>query len=125
MKPTFAGLTRREFGGFTLPALGSLAALRASSSLAADGLARPAKNVVLVYLLGGPPHQDIWDLKPDAPKEIRGPFNPISTVVPGMQISEHLPMLAQRAERLAILRSLTYPNNDHPYMTYHTLTGRV
>lgn len=125
MKPPYASLRRREFGRLTLPALGSLAALRAGSSTAADGLARPAKNVVLVYLLGGPPHQDMWDLKPAAPKEIRGSFNPISTAVPGMQISEYLPKLAQRAERLALLRSLTYPNNDHPYMTYHTLTGRV
>lgn len=119
-----ATITRRRFGELTLPALAAHSTL--SGSVATAGpLARPAKNVVLVYLLGGPPHQDMWDLKPDAPKEIRGPFQPISTTVPDMQISEHLPELAQRAERLAILRSLTYPNNDHPFMTYHTLTGRT
>jgi len=81
--------------------------------------------VILVYLLGGPSHLDMWDLKLQAPQEIRGPFQPIPTSVPGIQISEHLPRLAQRADRLALLRSLGYPNNDHPFMTYHTLTGRT
>ncbi len=84
-----------------------------------------AKSCILVYLLGGPPHIDMWDLKPDAPAEIRGPFQSIETNVPGIRFGEHLPLLAQQADTLALLRSLTYPNNDHPFMTYHTLTGRV
>jgi Protein of unknown function (DUF1501) len=84
-----------------------------------------AKSCILVYLLGGPPHQDMWDLKPEAPAEIRGPFKPIATNVPGIRICEHLPLLASQADQLAIVRSVTYPNNDHPYMIYYTLTGRV
>jgi hypothetical protein len=84
-----------------------------------------AKSCILVYLLGGPPHIDMWDLKPDAPAEIRGPFRPIQTTVPGMLLSEHLPRLGRQAHRLALVRSVTYPNHDHPFMTYHTLTGRV
>lgn len=105
--------------------LGGLAASRCTDARGDSGHMRPAKNCVLVYLLGGPSHLDMWDLKPDAPREIRGPFQPIPTAVPDIHISEHLPLMAQRTDRLAILRSLGFPNNDHPYMTYHTLTGRV
>lgn len=86
---------------------------------------RPARRCILIYLLGGPSHIDMWDLKPNAPREIRGPFQPIATSVPGTQFGEHLPLLARRANRLAVVRSLTHPNNDHPYMTYYTLTGRI
>jgi hypothetical protein len=77
-----------------------------------------------VYLLGGPPQIDMWDMKPAAPAEIRGPFKPRASAVVGMQFCEHLPQLAQRANDLAIVRSVTFPNNDHPFMIYHTLTGR-
>lgn len=84
-----------------------------------------AKNCILVYLLGGPPHQDMCDLKPHAPVEIRGPFSGIDTNVAGMTFCEHLPRLALQADKLAVLRSVTYPNHDHPFMIYQTLTGRV
>ena len=120
------GIPRRgilQAGSLSL--LSGLAGIRSAHGEDNRGHARPAKNCVLVYLLGGPPHQDMWDLKPNAPKEIRGEFQPISTVVPDFQISEHLPRMAQRTDRLALLRSVGYPNNDHPYMTYHTLTGRI
>lgn len=84
-----------------------------------------AKHCILVYLLGGPSHIDMWDMKPDAPAEICGPFQPVATNVPGIRICEHLPLVAKQAHRLAIVRSVTYPNADHPFMTYYTLTGRV
>jgi hypothetical protein len=104
------------FGGATRP----------NVALAGDSAAGGrAKSCILVYLLGGPPHIDMWDLKPDAPAEIRGPFQAIDTNVPGIRFGEHLPRLARQADKLAILRSLTYPNSDHPFMIYHTLTGRV
>lgn len=99
--------------------------LGAAAPAVADGSSGSAKRCILVYLLGGPPHLDMWDLKPKAPKEIRGPFQPIPTDVPGLMVGEHLPKLAQQGRRLSILRSLTYRNNDHPFMTYYTLTGRV
>jgi uncharacterized protein DUF1501 len=83
-----------------------------------------AKRCILIYLLGGPPQIDMWDMKPEAPAEIRGPFKPIASAVGGMSFCEHLPRLAARAGDLAILRSVTFPNNDHPFMIYHTLTGR-
>ena len=101
------------------------AAAGASGSGPSPNRPRPAKHCILVYLLGGPPHQDLWDLKPHAPAEIRGAFQPIETVVPGIAIGEHLPRLAQHADRYAIVRSLSYANNDHPFMTYYTLTGRI
>ena len=84
-----------------------------------------AKRCILVYLLGGPSHLDMWDMKPLAPAEIRGPFEPIATNVPGIHVCEHLPSLSRQAHRLSILRSLGYGNSDHPFMTYYTLTGRI
>jgi hypothetical protein len=83
-----------------------------------------AKSCILVYLLGGPPHLDMWDLKPAAPAEVRGPFRPIPTNVPGVQICEHLPRLAGRADRYALVRSVSHPNHNHTPMIYYTLTGR-
>ncbi len=83
-----------------------------------------AKSCILLFMWGGPAHQDTWDLKPEAPVEIRGEFKPIATRVPGIQICEHLPLLAQRADRLAIVRSLTHTNVDHLTATHYLLTGQ-
>lgn len=91
---------------------------------ARDVPVRPAKACILVYLLGGPPHLDMFDLKPNAPKEVRGPFSPIATSVPGLQICEHLPQLALRADRYALLRAVSHANSNHTPMIYYTLTGR-
>jgi hypothetical protein len=91
--------------------------------IAAEGRAT-AKSCILVYLLGGPPHQDMFDLKPEAPAEIRGPFQPTSTNVPGTQICELLPHLATMADRYSLIRSVSHPNSNHTPMIYYTLTGR-
>jgi hypothetical protein len=99
----------------------SLAASNATATT--PGFGR-AKRCILVYLLGGPPQIDMWDMKPDAPAEIRGPFKPIGSTVAGIRFCEHLPRLAAQAADLALLNSVTYPNNDHPFMIYTTLTGR-
>ena len=82
------------------------------------------KSCIFIYLLGGPPHLDTFDLKPDAPAEIRGPFQPIATSLPGVSICEHLPKLAGLAHRYAIVRSVSHPNSNHTPMIYYTLTGR-
>jgi hypothetical protein len=66
----------------------------------------------------------MWDLKPDAPAEIRGSFKPIPTVVPGLRICEHLPRLARIADRYALIRSVSHNNSDHTPMIYYSLTGR-
>ena len=78
----------------------------------------------MVYLLGGPPHLDTFDLKPEASDEVRGPFKPIATSVPGLQICEHLPQLASMAEKYSLVRSVSHPDSRHTPMIYYTLTGR-
>jgi hypothetical protein len=82
-----------------------------------------AKSCIYIYLFGGPSHIDIWDMKPDAPAEIRGEFRPISTNVPGLQITEHLPRLAAQADRYAIIRSLTHGDNSHGSAGHAMMTG--
>src|SRR5437870_5201482 len=67
-----------------------------------------AKACILLFMWGGPAHQDTWDMKPDAPVEYRGEFQPIVTTVPGLRICEHLPQLARRAHKLALIRSMTH-----------------
>jgi hypothetical protein len=95
-----------------------------ATSLTGSPRAPSARSCILIYLLGGPPHQDMFDLKPDAPAEVRGPFRPIATSVPGVQICEHLPRLAKQADRYALLRAVSHPNSNHTPMIYFTLTGR-
>ena len=84
----------------------------------------PAKSCIYIFLSGGLAQQDSFDLKPNAPDTVRGEFNPISTKTPGIQICEHLPMLAQRSDRWSLVRSLTHPTNGHTLGHYFMLTGR-
>lgn len=81
------------------------------------------KSVILVNLTGGMSHIDCLDMKPDAPAEIRGEFKPIDTAVSGIQICEHLPMLAARMKRFALVRSLSHRENGHLPGTHRLLTG--
>jgi hypothetical protein len=83
-----------------------------------------ARSCILLFMWGGPAHQDTWDMKPDAPAEYRGEFHPIATRVPGLRICEHLPRLAQKTDKLAIIRSMTHPDVDHTTATHYLLTGR-
>ncbi|MCY2965608.1 MAG: DUF1501 domain-containing protein [Planctomycetota bacterium] len=123
------GSTRREWLrvgglsmlGLTLPQL--LAAQAAPTAQPADGMFGRAKNVLYVWLQGGPPQHETWDPKPEAPAEIRGEFRPIQTNVPGMEIGELLPRIAARADKLAIVRSLTTHNDLHDASGYWVLTG--
>jgi hypothetical protein len=82
---------------------------------------RTQKSVILIYLSGGLAHQDSFDLKPDAPDEVRGEFKPIDTRVPGVQIGELLPKLAAIADKLAIVRSLVGQRDEHT--SFQNLTG--
>ena len=84
-----------------------------------------AKSVIFVFLSGGLTQHESFDPKPKAPKGIRGDFDPISTATPGIQICEHLPMLAQRSKKWAILRSLTTPYNGHSSGHMALLSGRT
>jgi len=101
------GVTRRNF--LQLGALGAgLTLADVLRARAADPAARTSghKAAIMIYLPGGPSHLDMWDLKPDAPKEFRGEFNPIRTNVPGVQVCEHMPMQARMFDKLAVVRSL-------------------
>ena len=88
---------------------------------------KPAKSTILFFLCGGASHLDMWDMKPDAPLEYRGPFDPIPTSAPGLYLSEHLPLLAKQAHHLALVNSVgaTVNTNDHHAGYYHNLTGHV
>ncbi|HEY7154192.1 MAG TPA: DUF1501 domain-containing protein [Gemmataceae bacterium] len=93
------------FGGLTLADL-----LRAE---AAAGIRSSHKSVILIYLVGGPPHQDLFDLKPGAPKEVAGPWKPTATNVTGVRICEALPRLARIMDKLVVVRSLVGNQADH------------
>src|SRR5437764_3535727 len=85
-----------------------------------------AKSVIMVFLQGGPSHIDIWDPKPEAPANIRGEFKPISTKVPGIQLSETMPMLAQQVDKCTLIRSMSYTPEglfNHTAAIYQMLTG--
>jgi hypothetical protein len=82
-----------------------------------------AKSCILCFLFGAPAHQDIWDLKPQAPSEVRGEFQPIPSRAPGIWLSEHIPHVAAVADRLTIVRSVTHPDNTHTIAMHYMLTG--
>ncbi|MFM7056620.1 MAG: DUF1501 domain-containing protein [Planctomycetota bacterium] len=83
-----------------------------------------AKACIVLFMWGGPAQQDTWDMKPEAPREFRGQFQPISTTIPGLQICEHLPRLAARAEDLCVIRSMTHDDVNHTTAPHWLLTGR-
>ena len=85
--------------------------------------ARSPKSVIIVFLTGACSHHDTFDLKLEAPAEIRGEFQPIATSIPGYSICEHLPLLAARAHKYAVIRTLSHEDNNHLMSTHHVLTG--
>ena len=105
-------VSRRDFMTIGGMALGGLSL---QNMLHAEDLQGTSshKAIINVYLPGGPPHIDMWDLKPNAPAEIRGEFEPISTNVPGMEICELFPKLAKMGDKFAIIRSLADSDGDH------------
>jgi hypothetical protein len=84
---------------------------------------RDVKSCILLWMAGGPSHLDTFDLKPEAPDNIRGEFKPIDTSVPGIQISEHFPKFARQMEHAALLRGMSTVESDHQLATYHVHTG--
>jgi len=124
--PCHGRLNRRRMlrlGGTGLLSGLSLPGLLRLQATAATGRPAKAKACIFLMLEGGPSHIDMWDLKPDAPAEIRGPFRPISTVVPGTQISELLPHCAKVADKFTILRSHSHADNAHQTGRHWVLTG--
>ena len=111
--------------GLSLPGLLSGRAAAAESSREETSrVFGKAKRVILLFMWGGPAHQDTWDLKPDGPVENRGEFLPIATNVPGIHISEHFPLIANHADKLALIRSVGQEDNNHSTGAHAGLTGR-
>jgi Protein of unknown function (DUF1501) len=117
------GMTRRDWlrigalgvGALTLP---NLLRLEASERRRAR-----ARSVIVLFLSGGPSHLDMWDLKPDAPEEIRGTFRPASTRTTGIQICEHMPRTAAVMDKCAIIRSMQHATGNHPAAQYWMMIG--
>ncbi|MCI0360274.1 MAG: DUF1501 domain-containing protein [Planctomycetaceae bacterium] len=115
---TVGGISLGALASGGLPGLSSLLAAEANSPESSRDF-----SVILFWANGGPSHIDLFDLKPAAPAEYRGPFRPIRTSVPGMEINEHLPLLANLAEKFTLVRSLHHERNEHSGGTHRFLTG--
>jgi len=120
------GFNRREIlrlggvglGGLALPEL-----LRLEQLAMGRTPRTKAKSVIILFLSGGPAHQDMWDMKPDAPEEVRGTFKSIGTSVPGTRICEHLPRMASLADKYAIIRSVHHSTTSHPAACFWMMAG--
>lgn len=127
------GMSRREWlrvgglgvGSLALPQL-LQAKARAASQPIADTLPGfgKAKSCIVLFLTGGPPQHETWDPKPDAPVEIRGPYKPISTATPGLQVCELMPKTAALTNMIAVLRGMATDDNAHSSSGYYMLTGQ-
>jgi len=124
--PKGSPLSRRAFLRTSLLTAGTLGLpnlLRGRDRADTTGRARRDTAVIQLWLGGGPSHLDMYDLKPAAPAEIRGPYKPIATNVPGIHICELLPRQAKLMDRLAIVRSLHHATDEHPVGTHWVQTG--
>src|SRR3954471_24203160 len=109
--PLCEGLSRRSFlqvgsAGLAMLSLPNL--MRMEANGAVKERAAKIRNCIVIFLVGSPGHLDTWDMKPDAPSNIRGKFNPINTNVSGIQICEHFPLMAKMMDKVALIRSLHY-----------------
>jgi hypothetical protein len=123
-RQTCDGLTRRELlqvGGAGMLGLSFPQLLAAENTV--SPLVAKAKSVIFVFLYGGPSQLETFDMKPDAPSTIRGPFRPIASKTPGLRICEHLPRLAERSDKYCVVRTVNHPQNDHNG-THFIQTGR-
>jgi hypothetical protein len=110
-------------GGLSMTDLFMLKAHAAAKQDTGGSAATPTESVILIWQGGGPSHIDTWDPKPDAPAEIKGTFDPIDTSVSGIQVSEHLPMIAKEMDKMSIIRSITTNEAAHERGTHYMLTG--
>src|SRR5881394_1523794 len=133
---TCDGFSRREFlpvggAGFLGISLADILRLQANASTTPEsGKGKSgwgnAKSVIFIFLQGGPSHIDIWDPKPDAPSNVRGEFKPIRTVVPGIHLSEVMPLLAKQVDKSTLIRSVSYTPAglfNHTAAIYQMMTG--
>lgn len=121
-----SAISRRHalsIGGASLLGLSTPRLLRGES--APGAVAPRAKSVVFLYQFGGPSHVDMFDMKPDAPEKIRGPYQPAATVVPGLPINERLPRVAQIMDKVCLLRGMHHEMKNHNSAAYYALTGHA
>jgi hypothetical protein len=104
--------------------LGYVQARAEGRAAALPGSLSPLRSCIVIFYYGGPSQLETWDPKADAPAEVRGDFKPIATSVPGVRISEHLPMMARRMQHVALIRSMTHGNRLHDSAAMESLTGR-
>ena len=126
-RPCRSSLTRRDLlrvGGLSLAGLTLADILRSRAHAAGGAATNPnrGKSVIMIWMRGGPSHIDSFDMKPDAPAEIRGEFRPIATNVPGIQICEHLPLLSGVMDKLAIVRGIK-SNDLGDHTPHYIITG--
>jgi len=122
------GLSRRSFvqlGVAGMATAGLSRVLQAKEESAANGQSKKDTSVILLWLDGGPSHLDLYDMKPEAPPEVRGIWSPIKTNVPGIEITELFPLQSQCADKFSIVRSLHHDNGDHFSGGHWMLTGRL
>src|SRR5436190_1077019 len=122
------GVSRRALlkvggAGLGLSLTGLLQARENAKPVDVGGLP-PLKSCVIVFYYGGPSHIDTYDVKPNAPPEVRGQFQPISTSVPGVLVCEHLPKMARSMHKVALIRSMHHQNRLHDSASTEALTGR-
>ena len=125
--PEFRSFNRRrllEVGGAGMLGLNMPRLLRAEEKQSAAP-PRRAKSVIFLYQFGGPSHLETFDMKPEAPDGIRGLFHPIASNVPGVQVCEHLPRMAQVMDKVTLVRSVHHTMKNHNSAAYHALTGRA
>ena len=121
----YSGLVGMSLPGLLAARARTVAASSAMAGVApASGQVGKAKSVIVILLSGGIGQHDSFDMKPDAPELIRGEFKPISTAAPGVRFCEHLPGLAARAKKLAIIRSMAHAEGNHLPAVHWTLTGK-
>ena len=126
----YTGVSRREllqagYSGLLGVGLSSVLGQRSQAAPSPRSeSSRSPKSVIIVFLTGACSHHDTFDMKLEAPAEIRGEFQPIATSIPGYAICEHLPQLAARANKYAVIRTLSHEDNNHLMSTHHVLTGQ-
>src|SRR4030095_330083 len=119
------GMSRRSFLRIGALSLGAIGGANFAQILRAAGQSRSGKSqkaVINIFLCGGPPHQDMWDLKMDAPSEVRGEFSPIKTNVAGIEVCELFPKMAAMMNKFTIIRSIV--GSDGRHAAYQCFTGR-
>ncbi len=120
-------MNRRKFlvgGGLGFLGMAMARSLEAGTIVQRASSVASIRSCILIFYYGGPSHLDTWDMKPRAPREVRGPFDVVATNVPGISISQHMPHSARVVDRLAIVRSLHHPMTNHNAAAFAALSGR-